>query len=302
MLQSAGPKVQSQGEIVQTRDAIEDSQGANVQTRDAIVDSHGSILQSNGVMAQHRKVIVQSPRGFVQSHGAIVRGDTNSKKMAIVFTGDEFADGGEHIISTLVAHHVKASFFLTGNFYANPAFRKMIMELKAGDHYLGAHSDKHLLYCDWTRRDSLLVTEELFHDDLSENYKKMETFGIVKNAAKFFLPPFEWYNDTISLWTKKDSLQLINYSPGTRTTADYTTPLMNGYRTSDEIFRSVVDYEAASSIGLNGFIMLIHIGTDPARKDKFYHYLDKVLQFLKAKGYTPVKIDELLAGTHLPKR
>ena len=29
------------------------------------------------------------------SHGAIVRGDTSQKKLAIVFTGDEFGDGGE---------------------------------------------------------------------------------------------------------------------------------------------------------------------------------------------------------------
>jgi endoglucanase len=232
---------------------------------------------------------------YLQNHGAIVRGDTNSKQMAIVFTGDEFGDGGEHIIKTLNDYNIKASFFLTGNFYGDRRFRNLILKLKASNHYLGAHSDKHLLYCDWTKRDSLLVTEEMFQHDLNENYKKMAAFGIRKNTAKFFLPPYEWYNDTIASWTTKNSLQLINFSSGTRTTADYTTPLMKGYRSGDEIFKSVIDYEAASPMGLNGFILLIHIGTDPARTDKFYNYLGKLLQFLKGKGYRPVRVDELLS-------
>jgi endoglucanase len=240
--------------------------------------------------------MVRDHSAYVESYGAIVRGDTSSGRMAIVFTGDEFADGGEHIISTLKEHDIKASFFLTGNFYANLKFRKLIMKLRAGNHYVGAHSDKHLLYCDWTKRDSLLVTEEVFHLDLKENYQKMSTFGISKSAAKYFLPPYEWYNDTIAAWTKKDSLQLINFSSGTRTTADYTTPLMKGYRTSDEILSSVINYEAGSPNGLNGFIMLLHIGTDSARTDKFYIHLDKLLKFIKAKGYKPVRVDELLSG------
>jgi endoglucanase len=245
-------------------------------------------IKSNETVVQDRELIIKD-------HGAIVRGDTNSKQMAIVFTGDEFADGAEHIIRTLSKHETKASFFLTGNFYANRRFRDLISKMKAANHYLGAHSDKHLLYCDWIKRDSLLVTEQTFYNDLMANYKKMVSFGITKKAAKFFLPPYEWYNDSIASWTKKASLQLINFTSGTRTSADYTTPLMKGYRTSEEIFNSVINYEASSPSGLNGFIMLIHVGTDPSRKDKFYNYLEKLLVFLKAKGYKPVRVDELLS-------
>ena len=44
---------------------------------------------------------------------------------------------------------VKASFFFTGRFYRNPAFKKIVRQLKQGGHYLGPHSNEHLLYCDW---------------------------------------------------------------------------------------------------------------------------------------------------------
>ncbi len=53
-------------------------------------------------------------------HGAVTRGDTTTKKLAIVFTGDEFAEGGNSILQALDNEKVKASFFFTGRFYRNP--------------------------------------------------------------------------------------------------------------------------------------------------------------------------------------
>ena len=47
-----------------------------------------------------------------------------------------------------------------------------------------------------------------------------------------------------------------------------------GYRSSDEIFDSIMNYEAKNPNGLNGFILLMHIGTDPRRTDKFYNRLE----------------------------
>ena len=66
---------------------------------------------------------------------------------------------------------------------------------------LGAHSDKHLLYCSWEDRDSLLVTKKEFIDDLEGNYAEMAAFGIRREDAGYFLPPYEWYSTQISAWT-----------------------------------------------------------------------------------------------------
>ena len=226
--------------------------------------------------------------------GAITRGDSTQKKLAIVFTGDEFADGANYILKELKEHHIKASFFFTGRFYSNPSFHKIINQIKNEGHYLGAHSDQHLLYCDWTNRDSLLIDKDEFNKDLLANYKRMESFGISKKDAAFFIPPYEWYNDTIAAWTNDLGLQLINYTPGTISHADYTTPVDKNYRSSEKIFQSIVNYEQKSTNGLNGFILLLHIGTDPKRTDKFYNQIDKLLLFLKKKDYRPVGISELL--------
>jgi peptidoglycan/xylan/chitin deacetylase (PgdA/CDA1 family) len=118
----------------------------------------------------------------------------------------------------------------------------------------------------------------------------MKKFGIRIEDARYFIPPYEWYNDSISAWTSELGLQLINFSPGTRSTSDYTTPDLKNYRSSEEIMQSV----KARQDDLNGFILLLHVGTDPARKDKFYRRLDELIDFLRSGKYEMVRVNELL--------
>ncbi|MEO6682597.1 MAG: polysaccharide deacetylase family protein [Ginsengibacter sp.] len=235
------------------------------------------------------------PDHTIISHGGIIRGDTTQKNIALVFTADEFGDGDAYILKALKNRKIRGSFFFTGNFYRNPEFTSTIRRLKKDGHYIGSHSDKHLLYCTWENRDSLLVTKEEFVQDLQNSYLEMENFGIKKSDAPFFLPPYEWYNDSISTWTKEAGLQLINFSSGTRSNADYTYSEMGSkYVSSDRIMESILKFENSQPNGLNGFILLIHFGTDSRRTDKFYHQLPSLLRQLKNKGYEFLKINELL--------
>lgn len=240
------------------------------------------------------KDMKSSIKNFSSFKGAIVRGDSTKKEIALVFTGDEFGDGGAFISKALKKENVNASFFLTGNFYRNPEFKKTIQELKKNNNYLSTHSDRHLLYCDWTNRDSLLVSKEEFATDLYNAFTEMKKFGINEAGSPYFLPPYEWYNDSISSWTKELGHQLINFTPGTMSNADYTTPEMKNYRASKDIYNSILSYEQNNPSGLNGFILLVHIGTDPKRTDKFYFKLPGLLKYLKSKGYRFTRVDEML--------
>lgn len=244
---------------------------------------------------EKRTTEINPCKTFPCIHGGIVRADTTQKSLTLVFTGDEFADGARHITDVLARQKVKAAFFFTGNFYRNAAFSEAIHQLKTEGHYLGAHSDRHLLYCSWENRDSLLVTKDEFLEDLTANYREMEKFGIPKNEAPYFLPPYEWYNDSISQWTRDAGLQLINFTSGTRSNADYTTPEMPNYRSTATIYDSIVSFEKANASGLNGFLLLIHIGTAPERTDKFYLRLEELIEELKARGYAFKPLNDLLS-------
>jgi peptidoglycan/xylan/chitin deacetylase (PgdA/CDA1 family) len=249
------------------------------------------LLAEKEYQAQH----FTDDKGQLRERGAIIRGDQHAKKIALVFTGDEYGDGAHYIAHTLQQQHIHASFFLTGNFYRNARFTPVINELKQEGNYLGSHSDRHLLYCDWEKRDSLLVTHHLFEEDLKRSYGQLRKWSIDYKSAPYFLPPYEWYNDTIAEWTSRMGLQLVNYSPGTRSNADYTYPEMGTkYVDSKTILQSILQYEERSPQGMNGFILLLHIGTDIRRKDKFYFYLPELIGELRRRGYDFTRIDELL--------
>lgn len=44
--------------------------------------------------------------------------------------------------------------------------------------------------------------------------------------------------------------------------------------------------EASDPDGLNGHILLIHLGTSDLRMDKFYDRLDELIEKLLARGYS----------------
>jgi peptidoglycan/xylan/chitin deacetylase (PgdA/CDA1 family) len=168
----------------------------------------------------------------------------------------------------------------------------LIQQLKEKGHYLGAHSDQHLLYCAWEKRDSLLVDKATLLQDLKANYAEMSKFGIMPADAPCYLPPFEWYNDSISSWCKEAGIQIVNFTPGTYSNADYTIPDMKNYLSSKDIYKRILAKEKKEN--LNGNILLFHIGTSAQRKDKFYPHLDKLIKELKKRNYTFTNLNGLI--------
>lgn len=228
------------------------------------------------------------------AYGGLTRLDTTQAIIYLTFTGGDYNDGRNIVQRVLRKRKVKANFFFTGDFYRLKENRSFIKALVRSGHYMGPHSDKHLLYAPWENRDSLLVTRQEFEEDLLENYHIMESFGIQQVQAPYFMPPYEWYNQQISDWTAELGLQLVNFTPGTRSNADYTTPDMGKrYLSSQFIFDSILDYEDKDPNGLNGFILLLHVGTHPSRTDKLYRRLPSLIDTLRARGYRFASLHEL---------
>jgi len=218
----------------------------------------------------------------VTFQGGIVRTDPSLKRISLVFTAADKADGAASIRATLKRFGIKGAFFFTGEFYEK--FPEVVRDILADGHYVGSHSYGHLLYAPWEKRDSLLVTREEFEADIRRSYEVMVPFGITPASAPLFMPPYEYYNATISSWARSMGLQVVNYTSGTYTNGDYTTPEMKNYYSSKFIYDKVMSVEASS--GLNGHIMLIHLGTDDARTDKFYKRLPALIRELRRRGYT----------------
>lgn len=230
--------------------------------------------------------------GWTCEEGGVIRGDSAVRRLAWVFTGDEYFEGIGRISDILSEKAVKGGFFLTGRLYRNLAAKASILRLKREGHYLGPHSDQHLLYNDWSRRDSLLVTRDSMMHDLRANYAAMEALGI-RHSARLFIPPYEWWDDTVAGWCREMGVQVVNFTPGTGTNADYTYPEMGAsYRRSDTLVQRLLRFEDRR--GLGGAMVLVHIGTDTRRTDKFYERLPMLIDTLRARGYRFERVDRML--------
>ena len=233
-------------------------------------------------------------------NGGIIRGDQTRKAIAIAFTGHEFAEGGETILGELKKHDARASFFLTGEFLINVMFQPLATRIAAEGHYLGVHSDKHLLYCSWDKERKTLITQAQFQSDLKENIQRFKALDLAQRPGRYFIPPFEHYNQQIVDWADEMGLVVINFTPGTRSNADYTEEADKNFVSSQTIFDSIVKRERDDPHGLNGFILLLHIGSGPGRADKFHTRFGELLDYLSGKGYEFVRVDELLESKDNP--
>jgi peptidoglycan/xylan/chitin deacetylase (PgdA/CDA1 family) len=226
--------------------------------------------------------------------GGIVRGPSATRRIALEFTGHEFAEGGAIILNELARRGARASFFLTGDFLRTPEFAPLVRRIVREGHYLGPHSDKHLLYCDWETRDKTLVTIDAFTHDLENNLRAVEAFGVRRADVRYWVPPYEWYNAEIAGWSSSLGLTLVNFTPGTRSNADYTGEADRNFVPSQRIHDSILAREREDPDGLNGFLLLLHIGAGPGRTDKMHNRLGSLLDALSERGYRFVRVDELL--------
>lgn len=224
--------------------------------------------------------------------GGIIRGPQSEKKIALEFSADQYVEGASTVLDELASHHAKASFFLTGRCITSGDNCKIVRRMIADGHYVGPHSNTHPLLCPWTGKKRSLVTKEFFLDDLNRNIVALEQCGLKRDKIKYFLPPYEWYNAEVAGWTHDAGLRLVNHTSGTRSAADYTEERSRNFVASQTIFDSILREEQKN--GLNGFLLLMHLGAGPARKDKMHRHIGELLDVLQKRGYQFVRVDELL--------
>jgi peptidoglycan/xylan/chitin deacetylase (PgdA/CDA1 family) len=227
------------------------------------------------------------------TYGAIIRGDVSRKQLALVFTGDEHGEGAADILEALKQRSVQAGFFITGNFVRQPQLRALMKRALEEGHYLGPHSYSHPLYCTWENRNKSLVTGEFFAADLRRNIDELHELGALQNGRHvFFIPPYEWYNGDQVRWSRRMGVTLINFTPGSGSNRDYALEGDPRFVPSQTIYREILAYEEKQPYGLNGFILLFHLGS--GRQDPFHVLVGRLCDELNRRDYELVRIDQLL--------
>lgn len=226
--------------------------------------------------------------------GAVTRGPRDARRIALVFTGHEFAEGMPTILDELRRVGGRASFFFTGDFLRNPAFAPLVRRAVSDGHSVGPHSDRHLLYVGWDRDKPTLVSHEAFNRDVRDNLDALEAFGVRASRVRYWMPAYEWHNGDIVGWANELGLQTLDFTRGTRANADYMGDDDPNFVSSARILESVLACERSDPDGLNGFLLLMHVGAGPARTEPFHLRLGALLDELGRRGYRFVGVDDLL--------
>lgn len=227
-------------------------------------------------------------------HGGVIRGDTSEKKIALIFTGGDYGEGTEHILDVLRRQGIHASLFVTGSYVEQPELQTLLRRAVAEGNYVGPHSHAHLLYAPWEDRSQTLVTQEEFCGDLDQNISGLRALGALQgDGLIYFIPPFEWFNEDQVAWARSMNMLLFNFTPGIGSHRDWAPEGHAVFRPSEQIMRDILDFEATDEHGLNGALMLMHLGS--LREDKMHRLLEPLIEELKQRGYEFVRVDEMLA-------
>ncbi|MCC8036653.1 MAG: polysaccharide deacetylase family protein [Bacteroidales bacterium] len=225
----------------------------------------------------------------VVSHGGVVRGSIGREEVSLIFTADSMFEGVDTILKALDKAGVTGAFFFTE--YVLNNHPQVVGKIKDKGHYIGHHGYHHLLYCDWATRDSTFITREEFDAEMDSADRSLGRYSISRRDAPVFVPPFEWYNDSIGAWARDKGLQVVSFTYGFPTSEDYTLPSMgDSYVSTEEIFKRL----RARPIE-NGTIFLVHMGVKPERPEPLYNHLGALLSLISQKGFNIVPLMDLIS-------
>ncbi|GJM24107.1 MAG: hypothetical protein DHS20C16_05220 [Phycisphaerae bacterium] len=259
------------------------------------------LLMMTGCIATSRSANTVSDPQLTFDHGAVVRGDTSRPELAIIFTGGEHGQATTTILDVLAARRVKASFFVTGDYLANTDYRNYIHRMIRDGHYVGPHSHAHPLYASWDDRSNTLVSRDTFVADLNRNVSELRQLGCFDDdRAIFFVPPYEWFNQDQVAWAKSLDVQLINMTSRSGSNRDWIPEGHANFVPSEKIITDVLAFEQREPNGLNGFLLLFHLGS--LRADLMDTELEQLLDELKERGYTFRTVDTLIGSLPITSR
>ncbi len=194
--------------------------------------------------------------------------DTNEPKVALSFDAAWGNEDTGRLLDILKANDVKATFFMTGGWIEK--YPDDVKAIAAAGHELGNHSENH-------KEMSKISAEECKTEIMTPHEKVKELTGI---EMKVFRPPYGDYNDTLINVLKDCGYHGIQWDVDSLDWKDYS---------ADTILAKVLNHKALG----NGSIILCHNGGKHTADA-----LDQMIKGLKEKGFTLVKMSELIYTDH----
>lgn len=224
---------------------------------------------------------------------SIERASVDKRRVYLTFDGGSDSNATENILDVLKREHIHATIFLTGVFMRK--YPRLVQRIVDDGHTVGNHtfSHPHLTTYSFNERQSTLsgITEAFLDEQLK---KAAETFKLItgKEMSHFWRAPFGEYNGQILRWAAKAGYRHVRWSPHLDSldwVADHSSPLFHLPQTT---FSRILRRADRKPYGINGGIILMHLGTERKASERLDMHLQDFIEALKARSYTFGTIDQ----------
>ncbi len=233
---------------------------------------------------------------------SVENGATGKKLVSLTFDGGSYANAADDILDTLKSRNVKATMFVTGHFIRR--YPQVLKRCLREGHEIGNHMYSHprlTTYADTrTHKTRDEVTPEFVRGQLLKAGAVLrETLGT--EFAPIWRAPYGEKNPDICRWARDAGYLHVGWRQG-RTwrrnldtndwVPDEDTP---GYHSPEEVYRKIMDIADTPPYGVNGGIILLHLGTTRKENHKQVHrIIGRLIDDLRARDYQLVPVTVLL--------
>ena len=229
-------------------------------------------------------------------------GTIDKKLIALTFDGASNSSAAGDILDTLKSRAVKATMFVTGDFIR--AFPDAVRRIVAEGYEVGNHTFSHPHLTSWAQDRTHTTLPEISEAFLCSELKRADSlfYRVTGNHyAPFWRAPYGEKNRSLCIWALRCGYLHIGWRQGKTWrqgldsndwVPDEETP---GFHTPEQVVDKILALASDPAGGINGGIILMHLGT--LRKDanmQMYRMLGKLIDDLKAMGYTFVTTSEML--------
>jgi peptidoglycan/xylan/chitin deacetylase (PgdA/CDA1 family) len=223
--------------------------------------------------------------------------------VALTFDGGSLANAADEILDTLASRNVRATMFVSGEFVRR--FPRNILRIASAGHEFGNHTATHPHLTSW-ESDQTHTTLPAVNAAMIAGELRSANIAFRKLTGRDFLPlwraPYGEKNRRICLWAQNAGYLHIGWRQGRswRENLDSNDWIPNeessGYHAPREVLDKILSIAASGSDGINGGIVLLHLGT--VRRDpggQVHRMLGVMIDRLRGMGYRFVTVSEMLA-------
>ncbi|MBD3317418.1 MAG: polysaccharide deacetylase family protein, partial [Chitinivibrionales bacterium] len=273
---------------------------AKLKSAQAALDSARARNSRKKRVAQHRRT--QPRRTYEGIPYTFNHGARHLKLVSLTFDGGAHANAADDILDTLKSRNVKATMFLTGNFVRR--YPSLIRRIVREGHDIGNHTDRHPRLTSWARDRTQTTLPSVNQAMLAEELMRANA-AFRKVTGRDFDPiwraPYGERNREICLWARQAGYLHVGWGQG-RTWAenldtndwvpDEHTP---GYHSPREVYEKIMRRAVKKPYGINGGIILLHLGTVRKEPEKQVHLIvGRLIDSLQKRGYRVVPVTEMV--------